>query len=411
MKYRNLINFTIKENEQEYFTKEIIKKNIFRGGLYCEFVIFIELILCLIDISSSFYIDGTGFKFSSYLLMYLLMIIVNFAFLVFTKIIKIASSNINIIKMVIISYVIFMMSWGAIISLMDQRLYGQLMVFMVNVIACSVIYYLDNKAILYSYFISTALLFLGLPFFQKSMDVLIGHYVNSIIFLLLTWIASRVLFLSFYNDFISKRLVIEANEKLTKEIQENKSMHNKLEIINKKLMRLSLIDELTKLNNRRGLRKFVDNIFISDLEEQVAVSIIMMDIDEFKLYNDNYGHVAGDEVLKKIATLLNEVLGDLTYSENYLARYGGEEFIYIAVGCDENEICLIGNKIREKIYNSKITHEYSKITNYLTISLGTATVIPHSIDSIYQGIKNADSALYQAKAEGKNRVIKFVASN
>ena len=278
------------------------------------------------------------------------------------------------------------------------------MVYMVNVIACSVIYYIDNKTLLFSYFISAAILFCALPFFQQSKDVIIGHYINILIFLLYGWLASRILYRNLYNDFKSKKLVVQANEKLKDEIEENKKMHKELENANERLKEISLYDELTKVNNRRALRKFIENIASSKLQEQGPISIIMMDIDYFKLYNDKYGHVEGDKVLKRIATELNKVGGG---SKDFVARYGGEEFIYIGLKIDEKEIYEVANRIRDKIYNLKIPHENSKISEFVTLSLGTTTFIPYNENSIYEGIKNADSALYEAKTEGKNRTKKY----
>lgn len=404
MEVENLIYLSLNEKEKDTFINEIIKKNIYRGKLYSKFVICIELILSLIDVFFSNNFTKSGFKFNNYLLMYLIMIIVNIAYLLVLNKFKLVVMNLNKVNIIVVSYVIFMMSWGAIISLMDQKLYGQVMAYTVIVMACSVIYYLENKTLLASYFISAFVLFLGLPFFQQSKNMLIGHYINCIIFLIFAWLASRILYKNLYNDFKSKNLVAEANEKLKSEIEENKIMHKELEKANKKLKELSLNDELTKVNNRRALTEFIDNIFSCDLRQQTPVSIIMMDIDGFKLYNDKYGHVEGDEVLKKIAAQLNEVLRD---SKDFVARYGGEEFIYIALKTDEKEICEIANKIRKMVYNLKIIHENPNVSNYVTLSFGTATVIPYNINSIYECIKNADTALYKAKTEGKDRIINY----
>jgi diguanylate cyclase (GGDEF)-like protein len=305
---------------------------------------------------------------------------------------------------IIVSYVAFMMIWGATVSLMDQKIYGQIVVYMVNVIACSVIYYLDNKTVVALYCISAFTLFLGLPFFQQSKAIIIGHCINCAIFLLFSYLASRILYKNLYSDFKSKRLIMETNEKLKNEIEENKMIHRQLEKANKKLKELSLKDELTNLYNRRALREFIDSICSSDFKQK-PLSIIMIDIDNFKLYNDKYGHIKGDEVLKKVSGKLNETLRD---SINFVARYGGEEFICIFLETDNNEIYEIANKIREKICGLKIAHTYSNVSNYVTISLGMATtIIPYNANLIHQCIKNADIALYKAKNEGKNRIVNY----
>lgn len=401
MEVKNLINLTLDKKKKNCFIDETIKINIYRGKLYSKFIIFIEVTLSLTDVFLNYNKSMEDFKFNSYLLMYLIMVIVNIIYLSFLKKVDNCPKNLNIINIVIISYVTFMMVWGAVVSLMDQKLYGQIIVYMVNVITCSVIYYIGNKTILFSYFISAFILFLGLPFFQESKNVIIGHYINGVIFLSCAYLASRILYKNLYNDLKSKSLVIEANKRLKIEIEENKVIYKQLEKANKKLEKLSLNDDLTDINNRRALRGFIENIFGSITQEETPISIIMMDIDNFKLYNDNYGHIKGDEVLKKISGELREVLRE---PRDFVARYGGEEFIYIALETDEDEIYNIANKIREKIYKLKIVHGYSKISSYVTISLGTATIIPSNTKSIYECIKKADFALYQAKIEGKDRV-------
>lgn len=401
MEVKNLISLTLDKKKKNCFVDETIRINIYRGKLYSKFVIFIEIALSLTDMLLNYNKYMLDFKFNSYLLMYLIMIVVNVVYLLFLKKVDSCPKNFDIINVVIVSYITFMMVWSAAVSLMDQKLYGQIIVYMVNVITCSVIYYVGNKTILFSYFISAFILFLGLPFFQDSKNVVIGHYINGVIFLSCAYLASRILYKNLYSDLKSRSLVIEANKKLKNEIEENKVIYKQLEKANKKLEKLSLNDDLTNINNRRALRGFVESIFINIEQQQTPISIIMIDIDNFKLYNDNYGHIKGDEVLKKVSGELSEVLRD---SRDFVARYGGEEFVYIALETDEDEISKIANKIREKIYNLKIVHEYSKISSYVTVSLGTATIIPSSTKSIYDCIKKADFALYKAKIEGKNRI-------
>lgn len=401
MKLKEFLNLNLTEDEKETFEEEVLKNNISRGKLYGRFVIIMEIILSLIDIGLSFSISGTGFKFDDYLLMYLIMILINMLFLILLNRIEFSINNKDKLKVVILGYIIFCTSWGAVIALMDQKLYGQVMVYMVNVIACSVFYYLDNKTLIFTYLVSGSILFIGLIFFQNSRNVLIGHYVNCIIFLANTWFASRILYRNLYNDFKSKNMVIQANEKLIYEVQENGIIRKELEEANLKLKNLSLNDELTCIHNRRGLTEFINSLINTYSNEFIYLSVIMMDIDDFKLYNDNYGHVKGDEVLKSIAAQLSKLS---RRKQDFVGRYGGEEFVYIAVNTDENEILEHANKIIEKINSLKITHAYNKGSNNVSLSLGTATIIYSGIKSIYQCIENADSALYQAKAEGKNRV-------
>lgn len=399
MKFNSSLKLTL--NEYESFISETIKINIRRGRIYSKYIILTEIILSLTDMIFNYSKYATDFKFDDYLIMYLIMIGISLIYLFSLKNTRMCLRNLKAMEFITISYIIFIMVWGSVISLMDQRLYGQIMVYIVNLIACSTIFYVDSKKLLSAYFISTCVLFFGLPFFQPSRNIILGHYINASIFLICAYIASRTLYKNLYNDFKSRNLIIEVNQKLKKEIEENKTMYKQLQEANKELKKLSLNDELTNVNNRRALRQFIESVF-NRVPKQTPISIIMMDIDNFKSYNDKYGHVNGDEVLRKISYKLNETLRG---SKDFVARYGGEEFIYIALQTDENEIYEIAEEIRDKIYNLKIPHEYSGVCEYVTASLGVATILADNIESIYECIRNADISLYQAKIQGKNRIV------
>ncbi|WP_160689737.1 GGDEF domain-containing protein [Clostridium sp. C2-6-12] len=401
MKIKSSLNLTL--NEEDSFRNETIKINIRRGRIYSKYIIFAEIMLCLTDTILNYNKHVNDFKFNTYFFMYFLMIGINFLYLFCLKNTKVCLRNLKMMEFITTSYIIFMMVWGAIISLMDQKTYGQIMVYMLNLIACSVIYYIDSRRLISAYFISTWVLFFGLPYFQSSSDIILGHYINSIIFIICAYVVSRTLYKNLYINFRGKNLVIEANEKLKREISENKTMYKKLQEANKKLKKLSLKDELTNLNNRRALREFIENLFKYEKKE-TPVSIIMIDIDNFKSYNDKYGHVNGDEVLRKVSCKLNETLRG---SRDFVGRYGGEEFVYIALQTDEREIYEIAKEIKEKIYNLKIIHEYSEVCEYVTASLGVATIVPDNIEAVYECIRNADISLYQAKIQGKNKIMHY----
>lgn len=310
------------------------------------------------------------------------MILINILFLIFIEKNQYACTetecNLKKGELGLILYVTLIMVWGSCISLMDQRLYGQLMAFMMNMITVCAIFYMDTKKLLIAFTISLLVLFLGLPFFQKSTDILVGHYVNLGVFSIETFIVSRILYLNYYNDFKSKELLKQANEKLKE---------------------LTLIDELTGIPNRRSFKNFIDFAYEFNLKEDSTMSIIMMDIDYFKQYNDNYGHSAGDKVLISVAQEINSIAKD--YS-NFAARFGGEEFILAAIDTMEQEILNIAEIIRRSILNLKIPHDSSKVEKYISISLGISTVQVKNKEDIFKCIETADKALYVAKAEGRN---------
>jgi len=130
----------------------------------------------------------------------------------------------------------------------------------------------------------------------------------------------------------------------------------------------------------------------------------MMDLDNFKKYNDMYGHIKGDEVLKKVA---QSIKGTLGRSEDFIGRYGGEEFLVVLPNTPLNGAIVIADRINNKLKELNIKHENNDGNGYVTVSMGIATVFPkHNMDM--EGIiKHADEMLYKAKENGKNQY-KFI---
>ncbi len=172
---------------------------------------------------------------------------------------------------------------------------------------------------------------------------------------------------------------------------------------NKKLKELSVTDHLTKLPNRRYFQEFIEREWKRAIRYKEHISAIMVDIDFFKRYNDALGHQRGDMVLRKVANALKSITrraGDL------VARFGGEEFIIILGRTREESAIKIAEKIRKSVEELKIKHPDSNISEYITVSLGVASVIPIKETSCEKLIKAADEALYKAKERGRNRVEK-----
>jgi diguanylate cyclase (GGDEF)-like protein len=127
----------------------------------------------------------------------------------------------------------------------------------------------------------------------------------------------------------------------------------------------------------------------------------MMDIDYFKAYNDNYGHVAGDDCLKLVAQALSR---SLTRGGDFVARYGGEEFVALLTDTGEAGAIAAAGILQREIKNLRIEHSSSSAANRITLSMGTATTIPRANSSPKDLIKAADRALYEAKEGGRNQV-------
>ncbi|GMO16963.1 MAG: hypothetical protein Pg6A_03140 [Termitinemataceae bacterium] len=164
----------------------------------------------------------------------------------------------------------------------------------------------------------------------------------------------------------------------------------------------SIHDQLTGLNNRRSFEQSVP-LYISVCRHvHQTVCAIMMDIDFFKNYNDNYGHQKGDEVLQTVGNLLKRLMEE---EKLFAARVGGEEFIVIWTENRIIEAERVALKIRQLLIETKIPHEFSATAPYVTASLGLYIMRGGCMDSAEELYKNADTALYKAKEAGRNCVI------
>ncbi len=172
-----------------------------------------------------------------------------------------------------------------------------------------------------------------------------------------------------------------------------------LEEVNAKLEMLSLQDPLTGIANRRGFDRTLTDEWALAVRHGLPVTLLVIDIDQFKQYNDSYGHAKGDECLKAIADCLDEVerrKGAL------LARFGGEEFVYLLPGSNLHSARYIAEKALNAVRNLNIAHESSTVADIVTVSIGgkSITPSPHSMpDALFDA---ADQALYQAKQSGRN---------
>jgi diguanylate cyclase (GGDEF)-like protein len=176
----------------------------------------------------------------------------------------------------------------------------------------------------------------------------------------------------------------------------------KMEESNRELKHLSLSDSLTGLANRRYFDSAYEQEWRAAHRRKYGISLIFLDIDFFKKYNDNYGHQAGDECLKQIAGMLKKFA---QRPHDVCARYGGEEFVILLPQTSLSNAIELAERIRISIKNLAIPHEYSKIADYVTVSLGVAEVVPALIvNSSNHLIEQADKALYIAKNKGRNRV-------
>lgn len=176
----------------------------------------------------------------------------------------------------------------------------------------------------------------------------------------------------------------------------------KLEQSNAELKKLSCLDGLTGIANRRRLDEFLRMECLRSVRDDTPLSLILIDIDFFKPYNDHYGHLAGDECLRQVARSLDEAV---QRASDLIARYGGEEFAVILPNTDLSGARRIAHELCEKIRSLEIPHEYSQVADIVTISLGVVSRVACENLSPSDLINLADAALYEAKETGRNRYV------
>ncbi|MGR6034388.1 MAG: diguanylate cyclase [Candidatus Nitrosoglobus sp.] len=180
------------------------------------------------------------------------------------------------------------------------------------------------------------------------------------------------------------------------------ALAHQLEIANEQLRQLSTLDELTGIANRRQFEVEVQLEFQRAMRGKTSLSLIMIDIDNFKAYNDIYGHQAGDDCLRQVAAALNSKLKRLN---DLVARYGGEEFVVILPETSSKGARYVAESLRQAVEFLKIPHHRNLHGDLMvTISLGVSTLIPQYGDDPTKLITAADQALYRSKHTGRNRV-------
>ena len=175
---------------------------------------------------------------------------------------------------------------------------------------------------------------------------------------------------------------------------------------NRQLESLARTDPLTGVGNRRGFVEHLGHDWHVAAYTRQPLSLIALDVDSFKAYNDHYGHPAGDACLQQVAGILRDRLAQLPLSgECMLARTGGEEFAVLLRGMDAAGAAALAEALRQSVAERAIPHAHSPVAGHVTISLGVAGATPQGEDDPQSLIARADAALYRAKAAGRNRVI------
>ena len=191
------------------------------------------------------------------------------------------------------------------------------------------------------------------------------------------------------------------------DISERKKTEENLLTLQKKLEEFSFKDSLTGVANRRMFDSIMEVEWLNARRNNQPLSLIMIDIDYFKQYNDQYGHIQGDECLKRVGQTLSSAA---SRARDFFARFGGEEFVLVLPETDEHSAKKIAERCRSIIFKEQIPHGKSQVSHVLTISLGVGTMVPTHKDEAISFIEEVDKRLYQAKQKGRNCIVEGISA-
>jgi diguanylate cyclase (GGDEF)-like protein len=201
---------------------------------------------------------------------------------------------------------------------------------------------------------------------------------------------------------ISRQLFLWNHKVIKNSIElklKNEELLKSLQQTNTRLQQQNIIDDLTKIPNRRHFDEILEKEWLRAKRIGTSLALLMIDIDFFKQYNDTFGHLKGDECLKQIATELSK---NLNRPGDFVARYGGEEFCILIPETDMDGAIAFAEMVHSAIVALKIDNPGSEVSKYLTISIGIAAIVPKNDDSYMDLIYTSDKALYKAKSDGRN---------
>jgi diguanylate cyclase (GGDEF)-like protein len=236
-----------------------------------------------------------------------------------------------------------------------------------------------------------------------SLDWIQGSHIATYGFFIYIFVQSLNLSRNYAQKF-------HESESLTNELLHlNQTLDEKIEHrtqelreTNAKLKELTLLDGLTGVNNRRFFDEKMKELSIDAIESGTdsPLTLLLIDLDEFKKYNDSYGHIMGDELIKKVAIMFKEMVGN----DGYVARYGGEEFAIILPESTQEKGRQVAENLCSEIRNMAIEHRNNSSFNIVTFSIGGTSSSVHSYENPKDWMEQADKALYESKMTGKNKV-------
>lgn len=374
---------------------EILKHNLQKMSLinkiFTIVIVVLFLIMNILPNISFFNFESTK---SIRLIHYLLFIIFNlFTFyLLDIRKIHVTKENVNKIDLFVSCYVTLFILMGACISMTDHEIYNPLLIYTLTIFICSSFLVLNTIQVTLPIVISSSILLVGL-YWQNGINPIFKlQFIYLLSLIPITYFISRSYYFSFERS-------LKFQMELVKEAHLSRNLTKKLREANRKLELQASLDPLTNLFNRRAYNEYLKDLQFRVKEEPYSLSVIMIDVDCFKLYNDTYGHTEGDNVLVKIGQLLFDIADEFSC---FSSRWGGEEFVLLLVNQTVETTETICNKITRKVNKLKIDHCSSNINEFVTVSIGACTMDITDSGHILTCINEADDALYFVKENGRN---------
>lgn len=290
-------------------------------------------------------------------------------------------------------YGITLLLYANVMFLISWLQTGFVTAYIVGVFIFSVFFYYPSNSSFFLFALNAFYYFACISFISTGDETtkniyLTNAWISGVIVTGAAWLFNRLLLDSQLRDFRNRKKI----EQQARALQE----------ANDKLQRLALIDGLTQVSNRRFFDERLDQEWRRLARSGEVLSIILCDVDYFKKYNDTYGHLAGDACLQQVAKALQLAV---KRPADVVARYGGEEFIIILPETGAAGALHVADQILRQVSSLKIPHRASEIADYVTVSVGVATTLPSSEIEPSQLVKKADESLYNAKQNGRNKVV------
>ena len=376
----------IADSNSNYMEIEIAKQNVARLQFISLFSIQLLFVIISINIYSHYFAKVDYNDFKIYLPSYIFALFAHVLLLFVTQHFKhkqnFTIENARQFQKILITYIWSILITSCFISTLDHTLYKHIVIYLVYLLSCTAFLVITLKKILPPVLISTAVLCWAI-----IVDDSFHSYGQGNLMLLLT-LTEIILILGYFNGRVLRSNLLQHQELLGE--------RNRSKDLTEALQTAAHTDELTNLANRRGYLHRMQSI---DQKLPIQMTVLIIDIDFFKKYNDFYGHAYGDVVLAKVATTLHSLC---TQPNRFAVRWGGEEFLILLENHSEQEIHEFYNDFITAIEKYDIQHATSNVSEHLTFSVGGNTQFITDFEEMNSCILHADEAQYMVKRSRKD---------